>query len=119
MECRIGAFFKKCASVWLGVVGGFIGAYDTITAYKSAYGKAPSALPGRLADANLSNFQSEFLKLKGQYPNLTDQQIGDLAIRDISFGSNRINVGYGDLRTTLGNYVGGVPKRVDVNAFAD
>jgi len=57
---------------------------ETIAAYKSAYGVAPPSLPGSLADSNLSNFQAEFARIKLSDPSLTDQQVGDLAIRNVS-----------------------------------
>ncbi|QCX49369.1 LysM peptidoglycan-binding domain-containing protein [Ralstonia pseudosolanacearum] len=91
---------------------------DTISAYKSAYGVAPPSLPGSLADSNLANFQTEFTNAKIANPGLSNQQAGDLAIRNISFGANRIGVGYGNLKTALSNFNAiGVPTRVLVNAL--
>lgn len=91
---------------------------DTISAYKGAYGVAPPSLPGSLADSNLANFQYEFQQAKFANPGLTDQAAGDLAIRNISFGSARAAVGYGNISTTIGGYNEyGLPARVAVNAL--
>ncbi len=90
---------------------------DTILAYRNAYGVAPPSLPGQLADANLMNFRNEFALIKASNPDLGSQEIGDLAIRRISYGTARINVGYGSLTTRLSNFdANGIPTRVSVNA---
>jgi YD repeat-containing protein len=90
---------------------------DTISAYKASYGNAPPALSGSLADKNLLNFKNEFSQLRSKNFVLTDQVIGDLAVRNISFGANRIKIGYGGLTTQMGNFNSlGVPTNVSVRA---
>lgn len=89
---------------------------DTISAYKTVYNKAPPNLSGSLADKNLKNFQNEFSRLRAQDFVRTDQTIADLAVRNISFGANRIDIGYGDLATKIGGFNSeGVPTKVFVH----
>ncbi|WP_046168565.1 LysM peptidoglycan-binding domain-containing protein, partial [Chromobacterium vaccinii] len=75
---------------------------ETLSVYKTAYGRIPSELSGSLAQSNLSNFQSEFARLRQQNFVYTDQAVADMAIRNISFGANRIQLGYGNLTTQIG-----------------
>lgn len=59
---------------------------------------------GSVLDENLSNFQVEFDRIRAANPGLTPQQIGDLAIREVSFGKARIQIGFGDLSVRIDSY---------------
>jgi uncharacterized membrane protein len=89
--------------------------------------KAPN-LSGAIAWENLKNFQGEFAKIKSANPALSEQEIGNQAIRGISYGRARIQAGYGKLSVdifgkttyTLPNgTVVEVPSSVYVNALPD
>jgi len=89
---------------------------ETIAAYQGLYNKPPPSLSGSLADKNLANFRKEFALLRDQNPGKSNQAIADMAIRRISFGANRIKLGYGDLTTKISNFdSNGVPTSVFVN----
>lgn len=91
---------------------------ETISSYKRSYGKMPPELSGSLADSNLANFKTEFSKIRSENFVNTDQFIADKAIRNISFGANRINIGYGNLTTQLGNFnSSGIPMSVFVRGL--
>ncbi|MGW8391283.1 PAAR domain-containing protein [Pseudoduganella sp. HUAS MS19] len=89
---------------------------QTIAAHQALYNKPPPSLSGSLADKNLANFRNEFAQLRAQDPVSSDQAIADMAIRRISFGANRIKLGYGDLTTDIGNFdANGLPTKVFVH----
>ena len=89
---------------------------QTISAYQDAYGAPPPSLPGTLYDSNLKNFQTEFAQVKQQFPDLSDTDAGTIALSQISYGSARINVGYGNLSITKLTVLNGVPTYVEANA---
>ncbi|WP_448954903.1 hemagglutinin repeat-containing protein [Labrys neptuniae] len=98
---------------------------STISDYKLRNsGQMPPNLPGSLAEDNLTNFQKEFARAKVANPTLTDQQLGDIAIRRVSFGTARIALGYGDLSVkliefetkTVDGILMNIPKKISVNA---
>ncbi len=72
-----------------------------IESYKAKFGHAPKNLGGWLAKSNLKNFQAEFAKFRAQFPGKSNAQIADLAIRAISFGKNRIPLGYEHFHVTI------------------
>jgi hypothetical protein len=76
----------------------------------------------------LRNFQAEFAKIKTANPSLSEQQVGNQAVRQISYGRARIDAGYGKLSVDMSgrvNYtlpdgtVVEVPSSVYVNALPD
>jgi hypothetical protein len=85
---------------------------------------------GSLADENLGNFQAEYAKIRVKNPGLSPQEIGDLAIREVSFGKGRIRVFFGKLSVMMegfqdvdikmgpnrGQHVENVPTVVKVSA---
>jgi hypothetical protein len=85
---------------------------------------------GSLADENLGNFQAEYDTIRASEPGLTPQEIGDAAIRKVSFGAGRGRIGFGKLSVTLkgfgdveikagpnkGKVIKDVPTSVDVSA---
>uniref|UniRef100_UPI0015BEEFAE hypothetical protein n=1 Tax=Pseudomonas aeruginosa TaxID=287 RepID=UPI0015BEEFAE len=91
---------------------------ETISVYKANYGKMPPELSGTLADSNMKNFKTEFSKIRGENFVYTNQFVADKAIRNISFGANRINIGYGNLTTQIGGFDSfGVPTSVFVRGL--
>jgi hypothetical protein len=56
---------------------------------------------GSLAEENLGNFQAEFSDIRAKNPSLSAQEVGDLAIRKVSFGKGRIRIGFDKLSVTL------------------
>ncbi|MBB5020693.1 hypothetical protein HNQ59_004018 [Chitinivorax tropicus] len=91
---------------------------DTLSAYKAVYGRAPSELSGSLAQSNLSNFKNEFSRLRQQNFVNTNQAVADMAIRNISFGKSRIQLGYGNLTTQIGDFSSiGIPGSVWVRGL--
>jgi hypothetical protein len=59
---------------------------------------------GSLAYENLGNFQAEYADIRAKNPGLSAQEIGDQAIRRVSFGKGRIRVGFGKLTVTLDGF---------------
>ncbi len=95
--------------------------------FQKTFGKKAPNLSGAIAIENIENFRNEFAKIKIQNPSLSDQEIGNQAIRKISFGTARIQKGYGNLTVdiygsttiTLDGTVVNVPQGVYVNALPD
>ncbi|WP_394539614.1 hypothetical protein PRJ39_02970 [Lysobacter enzymogenes] len=71
---------------------------------KEHYGRAPRELSGSLADDNLRNFQKEYAAIRSETAGLTHAEAANLAVRRISFGAHRIDMGYGDISVTFPNY---------------
>jgi hypothetical protein len=59
---------------------------------------------GSLGKENLGNFQHEFGQIREANPGMSPTEIGNLAIRKISFGRGRISEGYGDLSVELDGF---------------
>jgi hypothetical protein len=77
--------------------------------WEQIFGRPLEDFGGPVLDENLSNFQVEFARIRTANVNLTPQQIGDRAIREVSFGKGRIQIGFGDLRVEMDGY-----GRVDI-----
>ena len=98
-------------------------------AYKKRFGKEPTSLDGHLIDSNLKNFQTEFAKIRKSTRGLGSAQIAQQAIRSVSFGRHRMELGYRNFEITLGDEVEldlgsplgvvEVPRSVDVVAKKD
>lgn len=58
-------------------------------------GIPPTNLPGSLAKSNKYNYQKEYAKAIGE--GLGEDQARDRAIRNISYGKHRQNIGYADI----------------------
>jgi hypothetical protein len=98
--------------------------------WEKIFGRPLEEFGGPVLDENLGNFQFEFDRVRAANADLTPQQIGDLAIREVSFGKGRIQAGFGDLRVKMdsfdkvdikkgpyqGQHVENVPKEVWVSA---
>ena len=65
-----------------------------IELYEESYGHRPPSLPGQIAWGNLDNFQLEYARrvARGVHPDQAAQE----AIRSISFGQHRVDLGYDD-----------------------
>lgn len=65
-----------------------------IESYRAKFGHAPKNLGGWLAKSNLRNFQNEFARIRAAKPGLSTQQVAQEAVKAISFGTQRIPLGY-------------------------
>ena len=65
-----------------------------IETYKKQFGREPKNLGGFLAKSNIKNFQYEFARFRVNNPGMSTQQIAQLAVEAISFGSKRSELGY-------------------------
>jgi hypothetical protein len=79
-----------------------------IESYTEKFGAAPKNLGGWLAKKNLLNFQQEFAKIRASNPGMSNEEIGALAVRNISFGKQRIPLGYDQFHVSIAK-VGEVP----------
>jgi hypothetical protein len=73
-------------------------------AYKNTFGNEPPRLSISLADSNRRNFKREFARFKKQNPSSSDDQAAQYAIRHISAGSHRIELGYTNFTITLSDW---------------
>ncbi|HEY9615455.1 MAG TPA: hypothetical protein V6C64_01350, partial [Microcoleaceae cyanobacterium] len=99
---------------------------QTNAAYRRAFGHEPENLGGNLADLNLLNFRRSYTRLRTENPDWSRDQLAQAAIREISFGRHRADIGYSDFSVTLGDDTPvvlqegqdpqSVPSRVDVIA---
>ncbi|EJE53719.1 hypothetical protein PMI14_01387, partial [Acidovorax sp. CF316] len=92
-----------------------------ISYYIETTGSPPIALPGKLAEENLKNFQKEFDKHRKSNHNGTKNYWAQAAIRDISFGKARGKVGYEAFEITLKDPIDAdglkdVPSKVNIIA---
>jgi hypothetical protein len=102
----------------------------TIESHKAKFGAPPRNMGGWLAKSNLRNFQDAFARLRAENPGLSNEMLGEMAIKEISFGKQRMDpaVGYkyfkvtvakvGKVKLTNGN-VETVPTAVRVEATAE
>jgi hypothetical protein len=72
--------------------------------WERIFGRPLEDLGSTLTEENLSNFQGEYDEIRSANPGLTKQEIGDLAIKKISFGKGRIAIGFGELRVYMSNF---------------
>ncbi len=72
-----------------------------IESYKANYGAKPANLGGWLAKSNLRNFQNEFARIRAAKPSASVQEIAQEAIASISFGKQRIPLGYEHFHVTM------------------
>lgn len=90
-----------------------------IKSYTKKFGHPPKNLGGFIAKSNLANFQYEFASLKAKNPGLSDVQIGEMAIKEISFGKQRLeNFGYEHFRIFIWKY-GKVTLKAGKNRVPD
>jgi hypothetical protein len=59
---------------------------------------------GSIGEENLGNFQAEYDNARTTNPGLSPQELGDLAIRKVSFGTGRVNIGFGDLSVVMDGF---------------
>ncbi len=67
-----------------------------IGAFKSKFGREPTDLGGELASENQLNFQREYAKAIAQGQTPEDAKM--TAIKNISFGKSRLDIGFSDLQ---------------------
>jgi hypothetical protein len=72
--------------------------------WEKYFNKELTHYSGSLGDENLGNFQFEYNELRAKNPGLSTQQIGDLAIREVSFGKGRGRIGFGDLSVVMDGF---------------
>lgn len=75
-----------------------------LSVWEEYFKKPLTDYAGSLADENLGNFQAEFDRIRAADPSLTPQEVGNLAIREISFGRGRIRIGFGKLSVTIAGF---------------
>lgn len=73
----------------------------TIESYKAKFGRPPPNMGGWLAHSNLRNFQDTFARLRSENPGLSNETLGEMAMREISFGSQRKPFGYTHFKVTI------------------
>ena len=75
----------------------------------------------------MSNFQSEFVRVRSGNPSFTPEQVANEAVSNISFGQHRKEVGYGKFDVTIeevdtvninGVNEKNVPSWVEIEAIA-
>ena len=86
-----------------------------LIAYEKAFGKPAPNLNGQLAESNMSNFQSEFMRVRSENPTFTPEECANKAVANISFGKHRTDAGYGEFNVTIEIvdtvYINGVDER--------
>lgn len=75
-----------------------------VESYRAKFGHPPKNMGGFLAKSNLANFQNTFARIRAERPGLPTRTIGELAIREISFGKQRIQLGYKFFRVSVLRY---------------
>lgn len=65
-----------------------------LESYEAQFGHPPSNLGGWLAKSNLRNFQHEFARIRAESPQLSTQEVAQAAVKAISFGKQRIPLGF-------------------------
>jgi len=70
---------------------------QSIDIYTDTYGKPPEFLNGSIIKSNLSNYQKEYSSIKYSDPAISDEDASNEAIRKISFGRSRVELGYDDI----------------------
>jgi hypothetical protein len=98
----------------------------SIDAFIRRFGRGPTDMGGLLAWKNLTNFQTEFARIRAENPGLAEGVVAERAAKAISFGSTRVQIGYGDIRVRYGNMgdvtlpdgtvLQNVPKWVEIQA---
>lgn len=66
--------------------------------YAENHGAPPEYLNGTIIKKNLSNFQKEYVMLRDQEGgSLSQKELSEKAIKNISFGKERVKPGYDDI----------------------
>jgi hypothetical protein len=73
-------------------------------AWEKHFGKPLLEYGGTMEAENLANFQWEFARIRTANPGLSAQEVGNLAVREVSFGAGRIRGGFGDLTVQMGDF---------------
>jgi F0F1-type ATP synthase assembly protein I len=75
-----------------------------IDAFEAKFGHRPANMDGLIAWGNLENFQSTFAQIRDANPGMPIESVAEQAARQISFGTHRIALGYGDISVKFGNF---------------
>ena len=70
-------------------------------AFRRRFGFTPRNLSGELAEANLRNFQVEYNTARTNNPGGNPQSWADIAIRRISFGTQRVGMQYDNITVRI------------------
>ncbi|WP_445765974.1 hypothetical protein [Rheinheimera sp.] len=73
----------------------------SVKLFEDKTGTPPVFMNGTIIKKNLQNFQKEFVNLRNQNPKTSDADIANQAVRKISFGAERIKIGYSDITTDI------------------
>ena len=71
--------------------------------WERTFGRPLENYGGSIAKENLANFQVQYSKIRDANRGLAPQEIGNRAIRNVSFGKARIRIGFGDLSVQMGD----------------
>lgn len=75
----------------------------SIDIYAAEHGAPPEYLNGTIIKKNLSNFQVEYDKARNTLPlNTPKNKVSEEAIKNISFGKERVNLGYDQISVDAG-----------------
>ena len=69
--------------------------------YEAKFGHPPKNLGGFIEADNLKYFQEAFAKHRNQNRELSNQQLGEMAIKEVSFGKQRVQRGYTHFLITI------------------
>lgn len=69
--------------------------------WEKYFNKELTHYSGSIGDENLGNFQAAYDDIRAKNPGMSPQEIGDQAIREVSFGKGRTRVGFGDLSVNM------------------
>lgn len=98
----------------------------SIEIYTESHGEAPEFLDGSIIKSNLANFQNEYVKIRSELPaGTSEKEISEIAIKNISFGRERVKLGYDDISVDAssfktievdGKILENVPTKVKIQA---
>jgi hypothetical protein len=74
-------------------------------AFRRRFGFTPRNLSGELAEANLGNFQFEYNAARANNPGGSPQSWADVAIRQISFGGQRVGMQFDNITVRISGSV--------------
>ena len=97
----------------------------SIDLYAGDHGAPPTYLNGVIIKKNLSNFQKEYNDIRLGSEGVTEDEVAVKAIKNISFGKERVKLGYSDIQVTAagkkdvlvdGEILRDVPTKVQIKA---
>ena len=97
----------------------------SIDLYAGDHGAPPTYLNGVIIKKNLSNFQKEYNDIRLGSEGVTEDEVAVKALKNISFGKERVKLGYSDIQVTAagkkdvlvdGEILRDVPTKVQIKA---